>query len=72
VTIDLGQQISKFQGLDFGEGHWTTFRLRELQSPKALGGLAQVMGESSYGWRIREKIARARPLSGFWRLGESR
>jgi hypothetical protein len=38
---------------------------------KCLESLAPGHSEGSYGWRIREELACARPLSIFWRSGES-
>jgi hypothetical protein len=42
-----------------------------MRNSNELGGLAPSHSEGSLGRRIREELARTRPLSGFCRLGES-
>jgi hypothetical protein len=65
-TIDLVSRTHKF---GFRKDEQANFARRKVA--KRCEGLAPGHSEGSYGWRIREELAHARPLSGFRKSGES-
>jgi len=65
-TVDLASVTRKF---GFWKNEKEDFTKHEIV--KCLEGLSPSHSEGSYGWRIREELAHASPLSGFRRLGES-